>query len=251
MRRTVQEEIQALEKRLGTFSDDDELDVDLVEEELEPMDVEEPVDDLDDEIAALSEELEEEEYLEEPIESMDEMSMEYASEEDDLESEIDIMLKRLSEDQDAELESEAQDIVKEDNADIDDATKTSSEEESIAKSLMQLAQALSNPVEDDGILQQDHDEVQKVMDMEPDDGTDDGDDGDVLPVVQETTDFTESDYIPASRLQEASARLDRVASALEKRGGKWVRYAFRVDKLADAIDGERKRQASRTRRRRR
>lgn len=39
-----------------------------------------------------------------------------------------------------------------------------------------------------------------------------------------------------AKLKEASMRLDRVAEALEAKGGKWVKYAYRIDKLADMID---------------
>jgi hypothetical protein len=52
-----------------------------------------------------------------------------------------------------------------------------------------------------------------------------------------TIDVVSSSYV--GRLTEASRRLDRVASYLEKTGQ--VKLAFRVDRLADALDSERSR----------
>jgi len=224
MRDNLLGEIQALEKRLAMFADDE---------------VVAPVEDtLDEEIAALEDELEEDEVLELSPEEDDE----------DLEGEIDVMLSRLSQDQDAEIAQETEAIVKEDDADIEKATRRSaSEKEGIARALLSLAQELTQegapevvkPEED---MTQDLDEVEKVTGEEPAEGTDSGENGDVLPVAKKADD---ADYIQASQLQEASRRLDRVANALQSRGGKWVKIARQVDVLANTIDERRKVLASR------
>lgn len=57
---------------------------------------------------------------------------------------------------------------------------------------------------------------------------------DNIPTNESTKDVVAYD----ARLAEASARLDRVASYVEKQGDK--RLAFRLDRMADMIDQERK-----------
>lgn len=60
---------------------------------------------------------------------------------------------------------------------------------------------------------------------------------DGIATEDSVSDVVASDY--SSRLAEASRRLDRVASYLEKSGQ--VRLAYRIDRLADALDSEKSR----------
>jgi hypothetical protein len=57
-----------------------------------------------------------------------------------------------------------------------------------------------------------------------------------IPTEDSTKDVVASQAY-AARLAEASARLDRVASFVEKQGNK--RLAYRLDRLADIVDSER------------
>jgi hypothetical protein len=105
----------------------------------------------------------------------------------------------------------------------------------VAKALLKLAAKINNPEEPHGRggLWQDKDVVEMEMGVE-----DKGEDA--LDAVADSTEFKDSEFVYAKNLKEASARLDRVAGAIEKRGGNWKRLALRIDKIADAIDGERK-----------
>ena len=92
---------------------------------------------------------------------------------------------------------------------------------------------INNPEEPHGKggLWQDKDVVEMEM------GVDDlGED--TLDAVKDSTEFTDGEFIYAKRLHEASARLDRVAASIEARGGNWKKLAYRLDKIADAIDSE-------------
>ena len=93
---------------------------------------------------------------------------------------------------------------------------------------------VNNPEEPHGKggLWQDQDVVEELMGV--------GDKAeDILDVAKESSKFNDSEFIYASRLKEASQRLDNVAAELEKRGGAWKKFAFRVDRIADAVDTER------------
>jgi len=78
---------------------------------------------------------------------------------------------------------------------------------------------------EDEITQDSFDEVEEEL------GADD------IATEDTTKDVVASEYV--GRLSEASSRLDRVASYLEKNGQ--VKLAFRIDRLADALDAERSR----------
>lgn len=83
----------------------------------------------------------------------------------------------------------------------------------------------TKPGIEDEITQDSLDEVEEEV------GADD------IATEDTTKDVVASDYI--GRLNEASARLDRVAAYLEK-GGQ-TKLAYRIDRLADALDSERAR----------
>jgi hypothetical protein len=83
-----------------------------------------------------------------------------------------------------------------------------------------------------GGLWQDKDVVEMEL------GVDDLADGDPIEVVEDSTEFTDGEFIYAKRLHEASQRLDRVASAIESRGGNWKKLAYRLDRIADQVDAE-------------
>jgi len=157
----------------------------------------------------------------------------------------------MAADADAELEKEAEKIesedekvIKDSNEEVTDVNDYGNEDlnTKVSRQLLQLAAAITNPVED-GFIDQDFDEVEKLFNVQ--DETDSGPDGDVLPVVDKNTDVDESDVGYTARLKEASYRLDRVCNYLEKKGGKWIKVAFRLDKLNNVIDGERERVAKR------
>jgi len=107
-------------------------------------------------------------------------------------------------------------------------------EEELGMDYRRSQDEVENPVEesDKGLIWDDFDEVEKEI------GGPEEKPEKPLDVVKDSTKFNESEYVTASRLKEASRRLDRVAAALESKGGKWVKYAYRIDKLADMLDAE-------------
>ncbi len=230
----IDQQIRALEKQIAEVENEEETPVaaedDSMETNIEELGEQtaEDDDDLSKEIAALEEDLK-------------------TASEDETEDKTEEIVKGIT---DEELKGMADKTSLEDNAKIEDSFVDPSvhagfnvEEDQntkISKALIHLAGELVNPTEDKGkgILWQDKDVVEKLMGVK--DKTDSGPGGDMLPVVQDNTTFTEGDYIYATRLKEASQRLDRVASFLEGKGGRWSKVAYRIDKISDAIDGQRK-----------
>jgi len=243
MSKSLEAEIQALEQRLGVvpmYRRRRRSQPILEEEVLEEPIVEEEEMGLEEEIAQLEDQL-----------SQDEDIMEYAQDESPLETQEE--LEDIAED----IVDEDADVIEESVGEGDIGLLESGEDQNtkISRQLIRLAEMLESQTEEEEaeiaqdeepvgeLMHQDLDVVEKIVDSP---STDSGEGGDVLPVVKEETEVSEKDVTAsdeikyASRLKEASHRLDRVSSYLEKKGGKWVKIAYRLDKLADAIDGERR-----------
>lgn len=215
-RKSLLAEIEELEMEIDESPEEDEIEEDEIEQELRAM---------EDELLRYAEEdideEEEEDIDEDGGESVEEVE-EFARYSED---EIDI------ENYEDEIDDEEEDITGETMSDQNFARKALEQE------IKKLEAAIDNPEDDRGIWQ-DFSEVEELMGV--DDLTDSGEDGDMLDIVDDATDVDESDMIYASRLQEASVRLDNVADELEKRGGNWKKFAFRIDQIADAVDSKRK-----------
>lgn len=260
-------EIEALEAELSGMvtSQDDELDMDENEDLMDEADVleedfeEEDFDDEDledgdmveDDLADIEEELR---AMEQEIRRSDDDEDEEEDEDEDDDEEVEVeeeVSARKSEDDEVDIpdyEEEIDDYDDElaEEEEVDEYEEELTEEEidpsqnarkSLEEEIRLLEAAIDNP-EDERGLWQDHSGVEDLMGVK--DLAESGKDGDMLPTVDEQTEVDEGDMIYASRLKEASSRLDRVASALEKRGGKWVKFAYRVDQMADAVDTKRK-----------
>jgi len=191
---------------------------------------------LSDEIRALEEEIEgcesknaADEY---EGEIWDEADQELANLYDEINSEDETDISKGTEGDDGFMPSNTcQNVTCDGEAEISELRKAV---QAIGKRASEIfAEDIDNPEEDQGRggLWQDFDAVADLMGV-----GDKGEDG--LDAVSEATDFSDSEFIYAKKLKEASSRLDRVATAVESRGGSWKRFAFHVDKISDAIDKE-------------
>jgi hypothetical protein len=246
-------EIEALESRLAaedeeveqevkaTEDEDLEKEIKALEEELDEEVVEEKKaeeveeDDLDKEIKALEEEIDGEDEEDALIASI------FAGEAEDIaKSNKELENEAAKYDKEDGLVSEAEKINKEDvktmkesagspKADVGDFGN----EDQNTKMSSQRKAAVKNPFEDRGLIWQDNAAVEELLkkDLTDDDGE---------PITLLNTGVKKSDFIYASNLKEASMRLDNVASALQERGGNWVKIAARLDMIANSIDSKRK-----------
>lgn len=165
-------------------------------------------------LASLDRKLAEEmdEKVEDKKKSEDEMLME----------EIESMEKRLAENEDEEvMDMEAEDELED------------SEEDALLESLEDVSKQTEEELFD--YSGKSDDQVQELLDVQ-DKAQDIENVVDQPASQQEGLDDIQKPVL--ARYMEASRRLDRVAEALEAKGGKFVKFAYRIDKIADAVDRE-------------